>query len=164
MPSLTQHFTVRAYLGKQALQLKNIKSGPTRIIIPITDGFVRGKNFSAQITGGGDWPLSNPTTSTLHLNVRLQATTPSGSALYIHYPGTLKLDDLIQKAFSRAPDAQSTLSGQHYWFSSPVMETDDAEWKWVEDVTWVGQGHMVVEGEGEGMRVAVEYEVYMVGN
>jgi hypothetical protein len=57
MPTLEQHFTVRAYLGKETVQLKGIKSGPTRFIISITDGFVKGKGLEAEIIGGGDWLL-----------------------------------------------------------------------------------------------------------
>ncbi|KAF2113759.1 hypothetical protein BDV96DRAFT_688680 [Lophiotrema nucula] len=160
-PKLEQHFTVRVYLTKDtSLSLKGIKGGPTRVILPITKGFVKGKGLEAEITGGGDYILLDPTTNVCHLNVRTQARTATGTSNYIHYNGTLKVDEATSKVISWSPDANTTNYGDHKWFVTPIMETDDEEFKWIEDQTWVGQGHWIVEG-GE---TAVEYEVYQVVN
>lgn len=54
MPKLEQHLVVRGHLGKELIQFKNVKTGPTRTIIDVTGGFVKDQDLDAQIIGGGD--------------------------------------------------------------------------------------------------------------
>lgn len=43
---------------ENSVDLKAIKSGPYRIIVPITHGFLRGSGLEATLLpGGGDWIL-----------------------------------------------------------------------------------------------------------
>lgn len=171
---------MRAYLSKEGtITLENIKSGPSRIIIPITRGFVEGSDVKAEVLpGSGDWILVcylvmfffkpvctkfaqlDPSTNVAHLNVRVQARTSDGYILYVHYKGIMKIDEAAGKFLSWAPDAKSTEYGDHEWFSSPIVETNDPKLKWMETSSFVGQGHFVVEGT-EG---AVEYGIYKVVN
>ena len=58
-PSLDHVFTMRAYLSKEnSVTLPNIKDGPSRVIAPITHGFIKGSGLDAKIIpGGSDWIL-----------------------------------------------------------------------------------------------------------
>jgi hypothetical protein len=102
----------------------------------------------------------DPSTNVCHLNVRIQARTPDGHSLYVHYNGILKINEAGSKVLSWAPDAKSTNYGDQEWFSGPIVETSDPKLKWMETSLFVGQGRFVVEGKEE----AVEYEIYKVTN
>jgi len=58
-PKLEKTFTMRGYINKEnTLDLKAIKTGPQRIIVPIVSGFVKGSGLDAEILpGGADWIL-----------------------------------------------------------------------------------------------------------
>ncbi|KAK5060200.1 hypothetical protein LTR84_010085 [Exophiala bonariae] len=160
-PKLESAFTMRAYLSKESVKLDGIKSGPSRLVLPITHGFVQGSGLTAKVLpGGADWLLLDPSTNVAHLDVRTQARTADGHSLYIHYHGVLKVDDAGSKALAGAADAKSTDFGDHEWFAGPVIETDDPNFKWVETTLFVGQGRYVIDDEGS----AVEYQIYKVVN
>lgn len=60
MAPIFEHvFTMRGYMSKEnTVDLKAIKSGASRIIVPITHGFIKGSGLEAEILpGGGDWIL-----------------------------------------------------------------------------------------------------------
>jgi hypothetical protein len=58
-PKLEQVFAMRGYMSKEnTVNLKEIKGGPVRIVVPITHGFIKGSGLEAEILpGGGDWIL-----------------------------------------------------------------------------------------------------------
>jgi hypothetical protein len=59
-PKLEFAFTMRAYLSKESLKLDGIKSGSSRVILPITHGSVEGAGLKADVLpGGADWLLVN---------------------------------------------------------------------------------------------------------
>lgn len=59
VPKLELAFTMRAYLSREnSLTIAKVKSNLSRIILPITHGFVEGSGLNATvIPGGGDWLL-----------------------------------------------------------------------------------------------------------
>ncbi|KAI9925318.1 hypothetical protein ASPWEDRAFT_187618 [Aspergillus wentii DTO 134E9] len=160
-PKLNPAFTLRVYISKDtALNLNTVKSGPSRIISPLTHGFLEGPGLKADILpGGSDWILHNPTTNTIHIDVRTQARTPDGHGFYIHYDGILKLDEAGEKVLGWKEGAQPTQFGDTEWFNSPILETSHPEYKWVEEAWFLGQGRWVVDEEGR----AVEYRVFLGG-
>ncbi|KAK5144699.1 hypothetical protein LTR04_001494 [Oleoguttula sp. CCFEE 6159] len=162
-PKLEHAFTMRGYISKEnSMDLGAMKQGPTRIIVPISHGFVRGSGLEATIApGGGDWILFDSTTNYFHLDVRTQARTKDGDSVYIHYTGILGMDEAAKKVLGWSKDAKTTSYGDHQWFTGPIMEMSSADFKWVETTLFVGQGHFVVEGEAVS---AVEYEIYKVVN
>ncbi|KAJ5811493.1 hypothetical protein N7474_007794 [Penicillium riverlandense] len=162
-PQLNYVFTMRAYLSREnSFTIPKIKDGPSRVILPITHGFIEGSGIKATIIpGGGDWILMDPSTNVCHLNVRTQARTSDGKHnIYVHYPGVLRVDEAGGKVMGWASDAKSTQYGDHDWFASPVIETDDPACKWVETSLFVGQGRYVIDDDGS----AVEYQIFKVGN
>lgn len=184
-PKLELVFTMRGYMDPQNIvNLKAIKSGPHRIIVPMNRGFIEGSGLKAQVLpGSGDWILvralpffqsdlslffklndnlyqTDPKTNVSNLDVRIQARTDNGHSLFIHYNGKLKANDKVNKVLSFAPDAKSTEYGDQEWFATPIVETSDPDFKWVEESVFVGQGHFVVEQSAS----AVEYQIYRVVN
>ncbi|KAF2170761.1 hypothetical protein M409DRAFT_63831 [Zasmidium cellare ATCC 36951] len=135
-PSLEHVFTIHGMIQKEhVLQLQTVKGGPQRVVAPIGKGFVKGKDFEAEIVpGGADWMLIDPTTSTAHLDVRLSARTSTSHSLSIHYTGVIKIDEKCAGPMGFDPKAESTRFGDHEWFANPVVETSNPELKWMEAV------------------------------
>ncbi|KIX00767.1 uncharacterized protein Z518_09832 [Rhinocladiella mackenziei CBS 650.93] len=162
-PKLEIAFTMRAYLNKaNVLDLGAIKSGPQRVIVPISHGFLDGSGVHATILpGGSDWSLVNTSGNTIHLDVRTQARSDDEKNFYIHYNGVVKFDESLVGFFQWGQDAKTTSFGDHHWFTMPIMETNHTEYKWVEETVFVGQGRCVVDSDGAQ---AVEYQIYRVMN
>ena len=160
-PKLEQVFILRAFLGKEnTLPLGSVKGGAHRYVIPVSGGFVSGSGLEAEIMpGGGDWLLLDPTTGTAHLDIRFQARSKEGDMIYGYYPGIIKLDPEIEKFLQWSPDAKTTESKDHYFFTTPTFETNSETLKWIEQTVFVSHGHFYVPGDGSQ---AVEYEVYKV--
>lgn len=58
-PKLELAFTMRGYMDKEnSHDLKAMKAGPTRIMVPMNRGFIKGSGLDAKLTpGSGDWIL-----------------------------------------------------------------------------------------------------------
>lgn len=58
-PKLELCCTMRGYMSKEnTVTLDGIKGGPSRIIVPITHGFIVGPGVKAEVLpGSGDWIL-----------------------------------------------------------------------------------------------------------
>jgi hypothetical protein len=61
-PQLDYVFTMRAYLSREnGFTISKLKDGPSRVVLPITHGFIDGSGIKATIIpGGGDWILVSP--------------------------------------------------------------------------------------------------------
>jgi hypothetical protein len=61
-PHLEKRFTMRGYTSRDGTcDLKAMRSGPSRLIVPVTGGFIKGHGVDAEVLrGGGDWPLVRP--------------------------------------------------------------------------------------------------------
>jgi hypothetical protein len=61
-PHLEKRFTMRGYTSKDGTcDLKAMRGGPSRLIVPVTSGFIKGAGIEAEVLqGGGDWPLVRP--------------------------------------------------------------------------------------------------------
>ncbi|KAF7194345.1 hypothetical protein HII31_04378 [Pseudocercospora fuligena] len=103
--------------------------------------------------------ILNTETSTGHINVRINLRTPSGAGIYVHYDGMMKVDEMAYAAVMGTEKARTTRYGDHELFATPIMETGDENWKWIESAVWVAEGRFEVEEDGT---VAIEYEVYKV--
>ncbi|KAJ5279982.1 hypothetical protein N7478_005354 [Penicillium angulare] len=161
-PKLELCFKFRGYISKQnTVNLGSVKSGATRVVIPITHGFIEGKGLNAQVLpGGGDWITSDSEMKVAYLDIRTQARTAEGHAVSLRYEGILHGDEQSRKVLGWAPDAKTTDFGDHQWFITPLMETSDPKMKWIEETMFMGQGHFVVEE----VHSAVEYEIYKFVN
>ena len=160
-PTLKQVFTYRAFLVKdETAPVGPIRGGASRVVAPVTGGFITGSGVEAKVlSGGADWTLLDPATGTAHLDARVQARTSDGEHIYIRYPGIIKIDSTLEKAFAWDPQARTTKSDDHYWISTPIFEVSSEKLKWMEQSVFVAHGHIYAPGDGTQ---AVEYEVYKV--
>jgi hypothetical protein len=72
-----------------------VGSGPagTRMIIPVSGGWVRGSRLNGVVDGpGGDWALLGDD-GFARLDVRSQFRTDDGAIVYISYSGLLELNE-----------------------------------------------------------------------
>ncbi|KAL5610533.1 hypothetical protein FOBRF1_006650 [Fusarium oxysporum] len=161
-PNLEKCFTIRCYIGLQdMLDLKTVRNGNDRIIVPIIHGTVEGSGLKATITPGGSDSMTQDTKLGIaHLDVRTQARTDDGHFLFIHYTGVLKIEEAVIKFLTKAKDAKSTEFGDLDWFAAPIMETSDEKFKWVENALFVAEGRLVIDQQGS----AVEYQIFKVSN
>ncbi|KAH8821886.1 hypothetical protein F5884DRAFT_746173 [Xylogone sp. PMI_703] len=160
-PKLEPVFNLRGYLGKDDISnLGSIRSGPHRIIFPVTHGFIEGPNIRGTILpGGSDWQTIDHSTGLAYLDVRFQAKTDDGEYIYLHYPGILKADEALRK-FVAGDAGKTTSYGDHHFWITPVIEASGQKYKWLEENIFVGQGRIVVDDQGQ----AVDYQVYKVVN
>ena len=160
-PRLEKAFTMRAFLSKEdLLALGSIKGGAHRYAAPVTHGFFKGSGIEAQIIqGGSDWLLVDTKTGVATLDVRTQARTVGRDAIYIRYPGILKVDEATEKVLQWSAEAKSTRVEDHYFMITPTFETSSETLKWMEQTIFIGFGHWVVPGDGQE---AVEYDIYKV--
>lgn len=158
-PTLELAFTLRALFSKDhMLDVKSVKGGPQRTIAPIVSGHMKGSGLEAEvIPAGGDWLLINPEDNTAHLDVRLGLRSlEGGHSIYLRYEGVLRVDAKSFPQLTGGSNAKSTEFGEHEWFTSPIFETSDPDFKWMENSSFVGEGRWVVE-DGE---IGIEYQIH----
>jgi hypothetical protein len=149
--NLEYEFSHRATL-KPALA---VGPGPygTRLFVEVTGGSVEGNRLKGKITtGGGDWLLAGAD-GFGRLDVRAQFVTEDGAAIYVSYFGILEMNEKVQQAL--ADPEHSTDYRDHYFRSAPRFETGDPRYAWLNQATFVAEGH-ILPGR------TVEYKVYRV--
>ncbi|MGH7899760.1 MAG: DUF3237 domain-containing protein [Candidatus Binatia bacterium] len=149
--NLEYELSYRANL-KQALP---VGAGPygTRLVVEVLGGSFEGKRLKGKIlTGGGDWLLAGPD-GFGRLDVRAQFVTDDGAALYLSYFGLLEMNPKVQGALG--DPKIGTDFGDHYFRTSPVFETGDPRYAWLNQTLFVAEGH-ILPG------FTVEYKVYRV--
>ncbi|KAK6395939.1 hypothetical protein LTR65_010048 [Meristemomyces frigidus] len=159
-PKLEHVFTLRAYISKDTTsQVGTVMGGPQRIVAPVLRGWMEGKGLERCdiVQPFGDWLQVDPSTGTVHVDVRGQIRTKEGHAIYTYYLGTMVMDSACGKAMSFADDAKTTEFGDHDFFTAPRFETSDPNLKWIESASFVGEGRFVVDDDRS---TAVEYAIY----
>ncbi len=132
-----------------------IGPGPygTRLFVEVTGGSVEGNRLKGKImTGGGDWLLAGAD-GFGRLDVRAQFVTDDGAAIYVSYFGILEMNEKVQQAL--ADPNRSTDYRDQYFRSAPHFETGDPRYAWLNQATFVAEGH-ILPGP------TVEYKVYRV--
>jgi uncharacterized protein DUF3237 len=130
-------------------------AGPlgVRNFFEVTGGQATGKRFTATaFGGGGDWVVLGPD-GFGRVDVRLQFETDDGAQVYVRYRGLLELNEATLSGFGAGT---ATDYGDHYFRTTPVFETGDPRYAWLNQHVFIARGHLL-----EGQRV--EYEVYRVG-
>jgi Protein of unknown function (DUF3237) len=148
---LELEFTFEATLAAPTLALG---SGPygTRAIVSVAGGWVKGERISGTLVGAaGDWVLIGPD-GYGRLDVRAQIQTDDDAVLYLSYPGVLEMNEKVGTAL--AGGGEGTDFGDHYFRTTPRLETGDPRYAWVNQTIFVGRGRL-----GPG---TVLYEVYRV--
>jgi hypothetical protein len=105
-----------------------------RVIGPIVDSTLVGEHLEARQVGtsSADWLVLAPD-GTTYIDVRIAFRTHDGAYLYMSYGG-------------RADWSEGIMSGPV--FSTPVFETQDERYAWLNPILCVGRGR-VFEGGAE---------------
>jgi hypothetical protein len=144
---LVPEFTFHATLGETLM----VNGGPfgARTVICVTGGWAKGDRINGQIVGSGaDWALLGAD-GYAQLDVRGQIRTDDGADLFIHYTGSLELNEAAATAaFS---DAETSYADQ-YFRTHVRLESGAEQYAWVNRALFVGEGRLTSNG--------VEYEIY----
>lgn len=129
-----QHDTGRAHAGR-------------RLIAVVTGGDFKGERLNGRVLpGGGDWALIDDERDTLRLDARVTWETNDGAKIFVSYRGVLKPLSLLRRSNA---ERQAL-----YFRTSPVFETGDVRYVWLNDLVCVAIGS--VESN------AVRYQVFEV--
>jgi hypothetical protein len=123
----------------------------TRGVVTVTGGWVKGNRISGSLVGaGGDWLLIG-VDGYARLDVRAQIQTDDGAVLFLTYPGVLEMNETVQAAMA---GGGTTDFDDHYFRTTPRLESGDPRYAWVNQTAFVGRGRL-----GPG---TVLYEVFRV--
>jgi hypothetical protein len=130
-----------------------IGAGPygLRAFYEVTEGEVTGERLSGRLVGGGgDWILVGPD-GFGRLDVRAQIETHDGAFIYLTYDGVVEMTEPAQKALAEGGE---TRWEDHYFRTTPRLETGDPRYAWVNQAVFVSRGRIYPGG--------VAYQVYRV--
>jgi hypothetical protein len=148
---LELEFTFEATVSPITLM---VGSGPfgNRAVASVAGGWVKGARISGTLVGAGaDWVLMGPD-GFGRLDVRAQIRTDDDAVLYLTYTGVLEMNDKTMAALAGGGDG--TGFADHYFRTTPRLETGDPRYAWVNQTVFVARGRL-----GPG---TVLYEVYRV--
>jgi Protein of unknown function (DUF3237) len=147
---LELEFTFEATLAPGSLMLGHGPYG-TRTVVSVAGGWVKGDRINGTLVGaGGDWVLVGAD-GFGRLDVRAQIQTDDSAVLYLSYTGLLEMNDKVAAAIG---GSSQTDFADHYFRTTPRLETGDPRYAWVNQTIFVGRGRL-----GPG---TVLYEVYRV--
>lgn len=129
-----QHDMGRAHAGR-------------RLIAVVTGGDFKGERLNGRVLpGGGDWALIDDERDTLRLDARVTWETNDGAKIFVSYRGVLKPLSLLRRSNA---ERQAL-----YFRTSPVFETGDVRYVWLNDLVCVAIGSVEPN--------AVRYQVFEV--
>ena len=111
----------------------------TRLIVEVSGGEFSGDRLKGKFRdlAAADW--ATMTQNFLHLDVRATMETHDGALIYLEYFGKLEVTEGVQAALGGQGE---TNFGDHYFFTSPRMQTGDERYLWVNNIVCVGQGRL----------------------
>ena len=130
-------------------------AGPvgTRLFFEVAEGSLSGPRLNGTVLGGGgDWMVVGPD-GWARLDVRGQLRTDDGALVYTTYRGLCEPSETVAAAM--AGHGPATRFEDQYWRVTPVYETGDERYAWLNQSVFVARGR-AIEGPG------VAYEVYRV--
>jgi hypothetical protein len=147
---LVHEFTFTATL-KQPV---SVGPGPfgDRTFFEATEGKVTGDRLNGKVlSGGGDWILAGPD-GFGRLDVRAILETDDDARIYVQYYGVIEYTDAVIKAVA---GEKSSDYGDHYFRTTPRLETGDPRYAWVNQAVFVADGRI-------HLGPIVEYRVHRV--
>ncbi|HSM67005.1 MAG TPA: DUF3237 domain-containing protein [Ilumatobacteraceae bacterium] len=131
----------------------NVGAGPygSRLVATVTGGWVKGDRINGTLVGAGaDWLLIGPD-GWGRLDVRAQIQTDDGAVIYAQYGGLLELNEATMGAMATGG---ATGFDDQYFRTTPILETGDERYAWVNTTLFVGEGRLHENG--------VEYRLHRV--
>ena len=135
---LEPEFTYTAELAEPQI----VGPGPygLRQVLAVTGGKVTGNRFSGiAAPGGGDWLLAGED-GYGRLDVRAQFYTDDGAVIYMSYQGLVEVTEAAAGALGGG--TTGTDFGDHYFITTPRLESGDPKYAWVNQSIFVGQGRI----------------------
>lgn len=132
---------------------QGIGAGPFghRMIARVTGGRVEGPRLNGEVVpGGGDWALIDGK-NTLRLDARITLRSDDGALIFASYRGVITPIDPATVARAIAGTLEP---GELYYRTTPVFETGDERYAWLNTVVCVAVGNISAEG--------VSYDVFAV--
>jgi hypothetical protein len=121
----------------------DVGAGPagSRSVAEIRSAVFQGERFNASMAGvaAADWMLANGPVAVI--DVRMTLKTDDGALIFMQYGGRL--------------DREKRENGLHA-YSTPVFETGDERYAWLNGIQAVGKGRILPGPDG----VRIEYEFY----
>jgi hypothetical protein len=117
-----------------------------RIFFGASGGSFHGPRLRGEVLpGGGDWAVFRPD-GVMALDVRLTLRTHDGALISMTYGGRW-----VRPADVRAeladPERRALVSPDRYYFrTTPLFETGDPRYGWLNDVVAIGSGYLVEGG------------------
>ena len=109
----------------------------TRRIINITGGHFRGERLVGTVLpGGADWQLVRPDGVAI-LEARYTLQTDDGALIYVQNRGLRHGPPEILAALARG---EAVDPASYYMRTTPIFETGDARYSWLNDIVAVGSG------------------------
>ncbi len=144
---VVREFTLHFALG-ESFQMGGGPFGARAVGI-VGDGWVKGDRISGRLVGpAADWAIMG-SDGYAQIDVRAQIRTDDGADLYIHYNGSLEMNEATMTALF---SDQETSLGASYWFTHVRLESGAERYEWVNRTMFVGHGRAATDG--------IEYEVY----
>ncbi|PKP82669.1 MAG: DUF3237 domain-containing protein [Alphaproteobacteria bacterium HGW-Alphaproteobacteria-18] len=125
-----------------------------RMIAVLTGGLVEGDRLRGRVVpGGGDWATIDDQ-ETLRLDARVTIETHDGALIYVSYRGVLRPMSKVREFSLRGGPATEEERAQVYFRTTPIFETGDERYAWLNNIVAVGLG--------ESIGGAVRYNVFEV--
>lgn len=122
-----------------------------RMIARVTGGSVTGPRLNGEVLpGGGDWALIDDQ-NTLRLDARVTLKTDDEALIFVSYRGVITPIDGETIAKSVAGTLEP---GELYFRTTPIFETGDDRYAWLNTTVAVGVGRIDASG--------VSYDVFAV--
>jgi hypothetical protein len=122
--------------------------GPTgrRVFFGASGGSFHGPLLHGEVLpGGGDWAVFR-TDGTMTLDVRLTLRTHDGALIAMTYGGRFVRPAEVRDELAD-PERRALVSPDRYYFrTTPLFETGDPRYAWLNDVVAIGSGYLVEGG------------------
>ena len=118
-----------------------VGAGPygDRTIFEVLGGQVIGERIRGTIgTGGADWILAG-SDGFGRLDVRATLHTHDGANIYVQYVGVI---EYTAAALAAVGGERSSDYDEHYFRTTPRLETGDERYAWVNQTIFVGEGRI----------------------
>jgi hypothetical protein len=135
----------------------NAGKGPfgRRLVAVVTGGAFEGERLKGKVlNGGGDWALIEEDRDVLRLDARVTWETHDGAKIYVSYRGVLRPFSEIRRQGAAGGTNTEEDHRKLYFRTSPVFETGDSRYLWLNDLIAVGVGGAMPGG--------VKYELFEV--
>jgi hypothetical protein len=117
-----------------------------RVFFGASGGSFHGPRLHGEVLpGGGDWAVFRPD-GTMALDVRLTLRTHDDALIAMTYGGRWTRPAEVRDELAD-PDRRAQVSPDRYYFrTTPLFETGDPRYRWLNDVVALGSGYLVEGG------------------